>query len=74
MLGPLNPNLKDAYPETMFDIAPGTKNGEIFLGPLVSSKSLFSSIVHNPPMPDPIETPILFKSSSSRFNPESITH
>ena len=56
------------------DIAPGTKNGEIFLGPLVSSKSLFSSMVPSPPMPDPIETPILLKSSSSRFNPESITH
>ena len=54
ILGPFNPNLNETYPETIFDIAPGTKNGEIFLGPFLFKTSLLASMVPNPPMPDPI--------------------
>jgi hypothetical protein len=38
-------------------IADGMKNGEILRGPPSSSALCSRSIVPNPPMPDPIETP-----------------
>ena len=40
-------------------MAPGTKNGEIFLGPLSLKLRALSSILPKPPIPEPIETPIL---------------
>ena len=74
ILGPLNPNLSEAYPDTILDIAPGTKKGEIFFGPLSESKVLFSSIVPRPPIPEPIETPNLLRSIFSRSIFESFKH
>ena len=62
IFGPLNPNFKEAYPDTILDIAPGTKKGEIFFGPLSESIVLLSSIVPRPPIPEPIETPNLSRS------------
>ena len=49
-------------PEAMFIIEPGTKKGEILFGPLSLSIKEFFSIVSRPPIPEPIETPILSKS------------
>ena len=60
----------ETKPETMFTIAPGTKNGEIFLGPLLSKVRAFFSMVSKPPMPDPIETPILEESIEFSSKPE----
>ena len=74
MFGPCNPNFNEAYPETILDIAPGTKNGEIFFGPFSASFILFSSMVPKPPIPDPIETPNFDKSVSSRSIRESSIH
>ena len=62
MLGPFKPNLREAYPETILEIAPGTKKGEIFFGPASESLILFSSMVPNPPIPEPIDTPNLVRS------------
>ena len=56
------------------DIAPGTKNGEIFFGPFSASLVLFSSMVPKPPIPDPIETPNFDKSVLSRSIDESSIH
>ena len=58
----------------MLEIAPGTKNGEIFLGPSSESLILFSSIVPSPPIPDPIDTPNLVKSVLSKSISESSRH
>ena len=46
----------DIYPETIFMIDPGTKNGEIRFGPFSLSRLEFSSIVFNPPIPEPTLT------------------
>ena len=52
-------------------IDPGTKNGEIRFGPFSWSRLEFSSIVFNPPIPEPTETPILFGSYDELFISES---
>ena len=69
-LGPRNPYSMETKPETIFTIAPGTKKGDIFLGPLLLSVRAFFSIVSKPPIPDPIETPILVKSIELSAKPE----
>ena len=60
--GPLSPYLMATVPEAMFFIEPGTKKGEILFGPLSLSIREFFSIVSKPPIPEPIDTPILSKS------------
>ena len=49
-------------------IAPGTKKGEIFLGPFSFKIRAFSSMLPKPPIPEPIETPTLVILISLRFN------
>ena len=68
--GPCNPYSIETNPDTIFTIAPGTKNGEIFLGPLLLRVREFFSIVSRPPIPEPIETPILDESRESSSKPE----
>ena len=46
------------FPEAMLIIDPGTKKGEIFLGPFSFKITAFSSIVSNPPIPELTETPM----------------
>ena len=53
-------------------IEPGTKKGEILLGPFWSRTKAFFSIVSSPPIPEPIDTPILSTSWSSILIPESV--
>ena len=55
----------ETYPETILIIEPGTKKGEILEGPEEVNTLEFSSIVVNPPIPDPIITPVLAASFSS---------
>ena len=71
-LGPLKPYLIATVPEAMLIIEPGTKKGEILFGPFSFNTREFFSIVSNPPMPEPMETPILSKSCSSKLIPESL--
>src|SRR5499426_2486023 len=52
-------------------IAEGMKNGEIFRGPPSSSALCSRSIVWNPPMPDPMKTPMSGAFSFVIFRPES---
>jgi hypothetical protein len=66
ILGPCKLYLIATFPDAILIIAPGTKNGEIFLGPLSLRIKALSSIVPKPPMPEPIETPILVFSIFSR--------
>ena len=66
MLGPCKLYLIATFPEAILIIAPGTKKGEIFLGPLSPRIRALSSILPNPPIPEPIETPILVFSISSK--------
>ena len=70
----MKPNLSDAYPDAIFDIDPGTKKGEIFLGPDSLRINLLSSIVPKPPIPDPMATPALFGSVMLKLIPASSMH
>ena len=55
--GPLAPKRIDTWPAARLMIADGMKNGEIRLGPPLSSASCSRSMVLNPPMPEPMKTP-----------------
>ena len=72
--GPLNPCLIDTCPDTKFIKAPGIKKGDTRLGPLSLSKLAVSAIDPNPPIPEPIITPVRhFCSSLFGTQPESTT-
>ncbi len=62
----------DKFPDTIFIILLGTKNGEIFLGPPFKYASLLFSIPGNPPIPLPIATPMRSAFSSVASIPESL--
>ena len=55
--GPLAPNRIDTWPAARLMMADGMKNGEIFRGPPSSSALCSRSMVVNPPMPEPMNTP-----------------
>ena len=74
ILGPLKPNFMDTYPETILIMEPGTKKGDIFLVPDLLKILAKFSIVPSPPIPEPIETPILSKLTLFLSIPESSTH
>ena len=58
-LGPFNPYLIETWPDNKFTKEEGIKKGDIRLGPF-SYKSIDPLyIVSNPPMPEPIITPVL---------------
>ncbi len=53
---------------------PGMKKGETRLGPFSLIRTAVSAIVDNPPMPEPIMTPVRRRlSSSSGSQPASFT-
>ena len=56
--GPLKPYLMDSCPEAKLINADGIKNGEIRRGPFSCSSTAVSAIAFNPPMPEPISTPV----------------
>jgi hypothetical protein len=53
-------------------MVPGTKKGEIFLGPPTLKDSACCSIKLTPPIPEPIEVPILSALDSFNSRPESL--
>ena len=60
----------ETSPDIILTIEPGTKNGDTFLYPLSSNKTLFFSIVSMPPMPAPKLTPTFVKSRLESSIPE----
>src|SRR4029453_3326617 len=56
--GPFAPNRIDTCPDARLMMAEGMKNGEIFRGPPARRELCSRSIVWNPPMPDPMKTPM----------------
>ena len=72
IFGPLRPNAIERLPATILIMVPGTKNGEIFLGPPVLKTSTWFSIRLTPPIPEPIEVPILSAFLSLTSIPESL--
>ena len=48
----------DTKPAIMLIIDPGTKNGEILRRPPCTYARCVSSIIGNPPMPEPMQTPM----------------
>ena len=72
--GPLNPNRIETWPEIRFISAPGIKNGDTRFGPRSFISTAVSAIDVNPPIPDPIITPVRQRpSSSSGIQPASRT-
>ena len=71
-LGPFKPRIIERLPEIILMIVPGMKKGETFRGPPSSKVSLVDSIKFIPPMPEPIETPILSAFYSVMIIPESL--
>ena len=69
--GPFNPYIIDKLPEIILMIVPGIKKGETFLCPPSSKTSLVDSIRSIPPIPEPMDTPILSDVFSSITKPES---
>ena len=69
--GPLKPYLIAMFPDAIFIIEPGTKNGEILLGPFSVRIMAFSSMVESPPIPELTDTPIFSNSYESK-KPESL--
>src|SRR5262245_37480086 len=57
-LGPLAPKRIETWPDARLMMADGMKNGDTFRGPPLSSASCSRSMVMNPPMPEPIYTPM----------------
>ena len=55
----------------MLMIEPGTKNGEMRRAPRLTYSVWVSSIIGNPPMPEPTMTPILSELASVTVKPES---
>ena len=55
--GPLAPKRIDTCPAARLMMDAGMKNGEIFRGPPASSASCSRSMLVNPPMPEPTNTP-----------------
>ena len=72
IFGPCKLYLIATLPEAILIIAPGTKKGEIFFGPFSFRIIELSSMLPNPPIPDPIETPILLVSRFSRAKLASV--
>ena len=71
-LGPFRPYLMLTCPLTKLISAPGIKKGDTRRGPFSFSNTAVSAIEFNPPMPDPIITPVRNRSSSlSGTQPES---
>ena len=72
--GPLKPYLIDTWPEIRLINAPGTKNGLTRRGPFSSINTAVLAIEFNPPIPEPIKTPVRSRSSFSvGIQPESST-
>ena len=69
--GPFNPYIIDKLPEIILIIVPGIKKGETFLCPPSSKTSLVDSMRSIPPIPEPMDTPILSDVFSSIAKPES---
>ncbi len=57
--GPFAPKRIDTWPAARLMMEAGMKNGEIFRGPPARSASCSRSMLVNPPMPDPTNTPTL---------------
>src|SRR5579871_6556875 len=70
-LGPFAPKRMDTCPAARLMMADGMKNGEILRGPPSRSALCSRSIVVNPPMPDPIDTPALGARSGPIFSAAS---
>ncbi len=72
--GPLNPNRICTWPEIRLINAPGIKNGDTRRTPRSLITTAVSAIEFNPPMPDPIITPVRsFSASSMSSHPASRT-
>src|SRR5581483_6760424 len=71
VFGPLAPKRIDSWPAARLMMAAGMKNGEILRGPPFSIAMCSRSIVLNPPMPDPIETPAFGARSGVIVSPAS---
>src|SRR5580698_5642891 len=59
-------------PAAMFTITAGIKNGEILRGPPPSRFECSRSIISNPPMPEPINTPTRSAISGVIFSPDCV--
>src|SRR3989338_8829451 len=68
-LGPFNPKLMPTCPAASLTIIMGIRNGDNREGPLFRQTLCCSSIVYNPPIPEPTKTPILCLSSFSKSKP-----
>ncbi len=64
--GPWKPKWIETCPEIMLMIDAGTKNGEIRRGPRAAYSICVSSIIGNPPMPEPTMQPMRSACSSLR--------
>ena len=70
-LGPLKPYMMARLPAIMLMMVLGTKNGDSLRGPESISFWWFSSMLVNPPMPEPMATPMRSPFSLSISRPAS---
>src|ERR1700677_3470261 len=68
--GPLAPKRIETWPAARFTIAAGIKKGEILRGPPSIRAECSRSMMSNPPIPDPMCTPIRSSFSGVTFQPD----
>ncbi len=69
--GPFAPYLIETWPDVMFAMSPGMKNGENLSGPPSHTRRCWLSISGRPPMPEPMTTATRSAFSGVTLNPES---